>query len=232
MTYREVIKELESLKNEKGLKHYEKIFGKKDNYLGLGLTVLRKLAKKIKINANLAQELMESDYVEAKMLSIMIDDPNEYDKKRIDKLVKKLPQHYSSSPLSYYIMVLTEYIIAKSPEVEQIINNYAKSKNSTDRFIAYSTLANLGKMGKVEDKYFLPFLSTIEKTIQNEDNNVKDVMNNSMLYWGQRSKDLHEKVMKASNNIGTITVDYGDTSCQTPNVPLILSSDRILNKLS
>ena len=55
MTYQEAIKELESLKNERGIKYYKKTYGDNTNHLGLGLTQLRKLAKKIKVGVALSK---------------------------------------------------------------------------------------------------------------------------------------------------------------------------------
>lgn len=232
MTYKEVISELEALKNDRGIGYYIKTFGSKGKYLGLGLTQLRKLAKKIKVDTKLASQLFNSDYFEAKMLSFMVDDPKLYDKKRLEELIKKIPAKYNESPLSYFTMVFTEFITSKSPNAEEIVIKYSKSKNKIHRFVAYSTLNNLAKNKKIEDSYFDQFLSEIEKNIQSEENNVKDAMNNSLLSWGQRSKSLNSKVLKSFNKIGKVLVDYGETSCQTPDLPKILSSERIQKKFT
>ena len=229
MTYQQVIKELESLKNERGINYYRKTFGESDHYLGLGLTPLRKLAKKIKINPSLAEELLRSNYFEAKMLSFMTDDPKQYDKNKLEETVKRLPEKYSNSPLSYFTMIFTEYIVSKSPDVKEVIENWAKSKNAVSRFMAYSALANLGRLKNTEIDFFEKFLLNIEINIQNEHNNVKDATNNCLLYWGQINKDINSKILKSLRKIGKIVVDYGDTSCKTPDVPAILSSDRIQN---
>ncbi len=230
MTYKEVIKELEALKNDRGISYYQKTFGSDGKYLGLGLTQLKKLTKKIKVNPKLAQQLLDSEYFEAKMLSFMVDDPKQYNKKRLDDLIKSLPAKYNESPLSYFTMVFTEFITAKSPDVIEIITKYSKSKNKVHRFVAYSTLNNLGKSKNINDDYFDHFLSEIENNIQSEENNVKDAMNNSLLSWGQRSKDLNSRILKSFKKIGKVVVDYGETSCQTPDVPKILSSERIQKK--
>lgn len=232
MTYKEVIKELESLKNDRGIGYYKKSFGEDGNYLGLGLTQLRKLAKKIKTDVKIAEQLLDAEYFEAKMLSFMVDDPKQYNKKRIEDLIKKLLSKYSESPLSYFTMVFTEFISAKSPDAKDIVIKYSKSKNEVFRFIAFSTLNNLAKNKKVEDDFINQFLEIIEQNIQSEANNVKDSMNNSMLVWGQRSKTLNSKILKIYKNIGKVVVDYGETSCQTPDVPKILSSERIQKKIS
>ena len=128
MTYQEAIKELEALKNERGIGYDKKTFGDEGQYLGLGLTQLRKLAKKIKTNSKLAEKLLGSDYFEAKMLAFMIDDPIQYDKKHLERLVESLPEKYSNSPLSYFTMIFTEFIVAKSPDVKDVIIKLTKKK--------------------------------------------------------------------------------------------------------
>ena len=129
-------------------------------------------------------------------------------------------------------MVFTEYIVAKSPEVEELVTNWALSKDSVKRFIAYSAINNLGENKNIGDNFFNQFLPIIESSIQKEENNVKDAMNNSLLSWGQRNINLHSKTIKSLKKIGKVTVDYGETSCQTPDVLKILSSKRIVEKLS
>ncbi len=232
MTYQEVIKELEIFKNERGIGYYKQTFGDNSNYLGLGLTQLRKIAKKIKIDVSLAEKLMKSKYFEAKMLSLMVDDPLRYDKKSLEVLLKDLPDQYSESPLSYFTLVFTEYVVAKSPDVREVITNWAISKDAVQRFIAYATLNNLGNSKNIEDNFFNQFLPIIESNLQKEVNNVKDAMNNSLLSWGQRNTSLHSKILNSLKKIGEVNVDYGETSCQTPDVLKILSSERIIKKLS
>ena len=232
MRYKEIITELETLKNDRGISYYQKTFGTDGKYLGLGLTQLKKLAKKIKVNPTLAEQLLESEYFEAKMLSFMVDDPKLYDLKRLEKIIQSLPDKYNESPLSYFTMVFTDFISAKSPDAKEIVIKYYKSKNKTYRFIAYSTLSSLGKNKSIEENYFNQFLPEIENNIQSEENNVKDAMNNSLFYWGQRSKVLNSKILKSFKKIGKIVVDYGETSCQTPDVPKILSSERIQKKFA
>ncbi len=231
MTFDEAIKELEALKNDRVISYYKKNYGNDGKYYGLGLTKLKKLAKKIKTDPILAKQLLSSEYFEAKILSFMVDDPKLYNKQTLIDLIKKLPEQYSESPLSYFVMVLTEFIASKSPDVKEVVITLTKSKNDTHRFIGYSTLNNLGKNKKIEDNYFYQFLTLIEANIQSEVNNVKDAMYNSLLSWGQRSKELNGKIIKSFKTIGEVVVDYGDTSCKTPDVHKILISDRIQNKL-
>jgi hypothetical protein len=232
VTYKETIKELESLKNQRGIKYYQKTYGDGIDYLGLGLTPLRKLARKIKINHDLADELSLSKYFEARILSIMVDDPKLYTQKKLEKYIKLLPERFNENPLSYFTMMFTEYIVSKSPDAEKVISKLAQSKNGAERFIAYSSLANLGRINTSTDEFFIQFVSQITSNIQAEENNVKDAMNNSLLYWGQRNKKLNKLILNAYDKIGSIAVDYGDTSCKTPDVPKTLRSERIQEKIN
>jgi 3-methyladenine DNA glycosylase AlkD len=232
LTYQEVIKELESLRNERGINNYEKTYGKEYQYLGLGLTQLRKTAKKIKIDTDLAKKLQKSKYFEAKMVGIMVDDPKLFNQKKLESFLEKLPKKINENPLSYFTMILSEYIVAKSPDVKEVILKFSKSKNSSKRFIAYSSLANLGRIKSADDNYFEKFLPIIVSALQKEDNNVKDAMHNSLLSWGQRNKHLNAKIIESLKLIGKVNVDYGDTSCKTPDASKILNSERIQKKIS
>ena len=161
----------------------------------------------------------------------MIDDPKQYDQKKLESYIQNVPEKYNENPLSYFTMMLTEFIVSKSPDVEKVIVKLSKSKNGVNRFIAYSSLAKLGRTNKRENDFFEQFLPIIESNIQKEDNNVKEAMNNSLLFWGQRSKELSVKILNSFKEIGDVIVDYGTTFWQTPNVLQILSSDRIKDKL-
>ena len=46
---------------------------------------------------------------------------------------------------------------------------------------------------------------------------MKEMMAYALMTIGIRSKDLHQKSLKIAREVGDIHVDYGDTSCQSPN---------------
>jgi hypothetical protein len=72
-----VIALLEAHKNERGIANWNKLDPEKRKLktFGLGLTQLRKLAKKVGRDHQLAKELWQSDYYDAKIISLLIDDP-------------------------------------------------------------------------------------------------------------------------------------------------------------
>jgi 3-methyladenine DNA glycosylase AlkD len=74
----EVFALLETHKNERGIQHWNQCYATRQGALkcfGIGLTVLRKLAKKIGRNHKLALQLWTSDFYDEKFISLLIDDP-------------------------------------------------------------------------------------------------------------------------------------------------------------
>tara|TARA_B100002019_G_C21078137_1_gene502400 strand:+ start:438 stop:722 length:285 start_codon:yes stop_codon:yes gene_type:complete len=58
----------------------------------IGLTVLRKLAKKIGRNHKLALQLWKSDFYVAKIISILIDDPKKISREQVEEQVEEMNQ--------------------------------------------------------------------------------------------------------------------------------------------
>ena len=68
---------LEQNRNERGIKHWQRL-NPEPNALqsfGIGLTVLRKIAKKVGRNHEFAKELWKSDIYDARIIALLIDDP-------------------------------------------------------------------------------------------------------------------------------------------------------------
>ena len=77
MTKSQVLALLKDNRNERGMENWKKQ-GDKPGQLksfGIGLTQLRKLAKQIGRDRKLAGQLWKSDVYDAKVISLLIDDP-------------------------------------------------------------------------------------------------------------------------------------------------------------
>lgn len=75
---KQVFRLLQSHKNERGIQHWNRLYPTRQGGLksyGIGLTVLRKLAKTIGRNHELALQLWDSDIYDAKVIALLIDDP-------------------------------------------------------------------------------------------------------------------------------------------------------------
>ena len=74
MTKAQVVALLRENKNERGITHWKKKPRGLKSF-GIGLTQLRKLAKKVGRNHRLAKSLWNSDIYDAKIIGLLVDDP-------------------------------------------------------------------------------------------------------------------------------------------------------------
>jgi len=89
MTKSDVFDLLDANRNDRGVKNWEKL-GSETKGLksyGIGLTQLRKLAKKIGRDHALALQLWESDNYDAKILGLLIDEPKELTREQAESQV-------------------------------------------------------------------------------------------------------------------------------------------------
>ena len=102
MKKNEVFKLLDDNKNQRGIENWKKMNRSNLNSFGIGLTVLRKLAKKIGRNAELAAELWKTDNHDARIISMLIDDPRKITREQIEAQVEQLEGGY----LCHVLLVL------------------------------------------------------------------------------------------------------------------------------
>ena len=85
----EVIQLLKQNQNQRGIDNWNKM---KDTAglksFGIGLTQLRKLAKKIGRNHDLSLELWETDIYDAKTIALLIDEPKKITKEQAEEQVE------------------------------------------------------------------------------------------------------------------------------------------------
>ncbi len=77
MTVTEVLALLHAERDERGMTHWEKLGSRTAGMksYGIGLSRLRKLAKKIGRDRELAKALWRSDAYDARVIALLVDDP-------------------------------------------------------------------------------------------------------------------------------------------------------------
>lgn len=226
MTKEEVLKLLEANKDERGIKHWNRLqYGNLSSY-GIGVTQLKKLATQIGRDHQLALELWELPIYDAKTLATITDNPKEITEEQVNRQIKD----------TGFWMLCYSYcsnLLAKTTFVQKKAEEWAVSKDDLLRRCGYLLLNHLAKDNKnLDDAYFQPYLEVIEKTIQSEENFVKDAMNNALWMIGQRSKPLNARAIEIAKKIGKIEVDYGDNSCQAIDVLKHLTGERLRQKFA
>lgn len=229
MTKSEVLALLKDNRNARGETHWKKSGPENLKSFGIGLTQLRKLAKKIGKNHALAMRLWNSDVYDAKVIGALIDEPAKMTREQAEAQVEDV----EFSMLSH-VYCSCDAALAKTAFARELAVEWMGSRDHVRRRCGYLLLCELAKNQKnpeLTDAFFSRYLDRIKRSIKKEENLVRDAMNTSMLGIGKRSAALNKKAIATAKAIGPVDVDYGDNSCKPMDVLQHLTSDYIRKKL-
>lgn len=196
-----------------------------DRYLGAGLTKLKNLAKEIKKDHDLAVELWETRLHDAKLLSTMVEEPK---KATVAQLEKQVAEIYTWDLADKY----AQLVVSKHSEGQALADQWRADKTEMIRRTAMTTASELAKKNKkLADEYFATFLDHIREHIAVETNWAKEGMINALMGIGSRNAALHAVALEIAEANPGIEIDYGDTSCKTPDYLAYLQSERVREKI-
>lgn len=112
MTLKAVMTELESLADERMKKHHLKA-GAGENLFGAKMGDVRKLAKKIKTDPELASKLWKTGNLDARMLAILILKPKDRTADELDGMVRDVDYGWLADWLN-------NYVVKKHPDKERL----------------------------------------------------------------------------------------------------------------
>jgi 3-methyladenine DNA glycosylase AlkD len=198
MNYQQVIKKLKSLSNPKAVKGMARFGINPDKTLGVSIPNLRKMAKEIGKDHNLAQQLWKSGIHEARILASMIADPEKLTEKQMDSWVKDFD---SWDVCDQCCMNLFD----KVPIAWKKAINWAKQEEEFVRRASFALMACLAWHDKeAKDENFVKFFPTIKKYSVDERNFVKKAVNWALRQVGKRNLNLNKKAIKLAKEIQKI----------------------------
>ncbi len=211
---------LKELSDPRAIKVWARLNMPVESYLGVGLTKLRALAKKIRRDHDLALALWDTGIHDARLLATMIADP-----KRITK--EDVLRHAADFDFWDLSDNYCRSIIAATPLRRAFIMEWMDAKDEYLQRSAYILLAAHARADTEEkDSWFDKHVTRIEKTVQKQRNWVKEGMILALIAIGARNPILRERVLAAAEKTGRIDVDYGQSSCTAPDVVTALTSSR------
>lgn len=226
MTKQKVIQILEENKNPAGIKRWNEFNVNDLKTYGIGVTKLKKIAKTIGKNHELALDLWDIDYYDALCISCLVDEPKKVTREQIERQLNKLNFWMLSN-------LYCNSLLAKVPFMKQLSEEFTDTNDNLKKRCGFLLLYEIAKSKKnIDDDYFINYIKIISEQLQDSENYVKDAMNNALFMIGSRNKNLNNLALEAAKNIGKVHVDYGDNSCQAIDVEKRLLSDIIQNKLS
>ena len=119
MTSKDTLKQLKAMGTAQNRKVYGR-HGIKGDVCGVSYTNLKKLAKEIKVDHGLAQELWESGNFDARVLATMVADPSSVTRGMADAWARDLD--------NYGITDAFSGLVAKSPHGRTRMEKWSKSK--------------------------------------------------------------------------------------------------------
>jgi 3-methyladenine DNA glycosylase AlkD len=184
--------------------------GAGENQFGVSFATLKALAKHIKSDHALAEQLWATGNYDARNLALMIADPRATSSRQLDQWVKDLDNYGMAMSLAGFA-ARTAFAQAKAEK-------WTPAKGEYVGQCGWDLVCNLAMNDTtLPDAYFESHLQTIEWEIHSRKNRVRHSMNNAVIAIGMRNEDLMNQALAAAARIGKVEVDHGETGCKTPD---------------
>ena len=215
--------------NPKGIENWNKLSntGGLTSY-GIGLTVQRKLAKKIGRDRELAQELWESDNYDAKVLGLLIDDPKQITVEQAEYQVENL-----NAGMLCHVFSSCDATLAKSPVAFETATRWLKSDDSMRRRCAFGLVYELSKKKSKQpsDDFFMSVIEQIAAEYKHRPKSEYLAMGCALMGVGKRTIELNQAALKPAREIGPIDFSEDGSKCDPFDVSKHLTSDYLKQKL-
>ncbi|MFC1964661.1 DNA alkylation repair protein [Chloroflexota bacterium] len=163
--------------------------------LGVSIPDLRKLAKELGMDHELALGLWQTGIAEARIAAAMIDDPNKVTETQMEDWVKDIN---SWDVCDQVCMNLFE----KTPLAWTKIIDWSSREEEFVKRTAFSLIACLARHDKkAEDENFLELLPIITRVSTDERNFVKKAVNWALRNIGKRNQSLNKAVIDEAKKI-------------------------------
>lgn len=229
MTKSEVMKLLKANQNQRGIENWEKMA--KDSGLksfGMGLTVLRKLAKQVGKDHDLAMVLWQTDVYDAKVIGLLIDDPKQMSREQIEQQVEDLAGGHLA-----HVFSSCGANLAKATFSRELADDWMESEDPVRKRCAYGLQYEFSKSktkSAPDDVYFKNVIKRIDQEFGRQDIDTQMAMGAAIMSIGMRSKPLHGPALKVAKKI--CPIDFDPTGkCDPFDAVKHLTSDRVKQKL-
>jgi 3-methyladenine DNA glycosylase AlkD len=169
-----------------------------DRRLGVSVPDMRKMAKELGKDHELAAELWKTGVPEARIVAAMIDKPEKLTEHQMENWVKDIN---SWDVCDQVCMNLFE----KTPLAWKKISDWSKREEEFVKRTAFALIACLAWHDKeTEDEKFVKILQVIKLGATDERNFVKKAVNWALRNIGKRNQNLNRAAIKAAKEIQQI----------------------------
>lgn len=195
MTYEEIIIKLKKESNPKNVEGMARFGISPKNTLGISIPFLRKLAKEIGKDHQIADKLWKSGIHEARILAGMVDEKEKVTEKQMDKWAGQFDSWDVCDQVCMNLFDKTIYAFDKAIE-------WTKQKREFHKRAGFALMACLAWHDKISpDSKFEKFFPFIVKESTDERNFVKKAVNWSLRQIGKRNEKLKKTAIKTAEEI-------------------------------
>lgn len=195
MQYGKIVRELRSMSNPKNVEGMQRFGIRGGEMLGISVYEIRRMAKNIGKNHELAQKLWDSKIHEARMLACFVDDPKQVTEEQMDR--------WTGDFESWDICdQCCSNLFDKTPFAEKKIFEYSKRSEEFVKRTGFVLIATRSVHDKkAKDSEFEKYLPIIKREATDERNFVRKAVNWSLRQIGKRNLTLNRKAIKIGEEI-------------------------------
>ena len=231
MTVADVLALLDTERDERGIRHWEKLGARTGGMrtYGIGLTRLRAMAKKIGRDRALSQALWSTDVYDARVLALLIDDPAQITRAQAEQQVEQL-----GGGMLAHVFASCDATLAKTPFVVELADAWVRHDDAVRRACGYTLLYEASKFrGKKApcEPFFLSVVARIGESIHAESEQVRMAMGAALMGIGKRSVVLNRAALEMARSVGPIAFTSASGECAPFDVVKHLTTDRLKESL-
>jgi 3-methyladenine DNA glycosylase AlkD len=198
MQYREILKQLRDLSNPDAVAGMARFGINPHNTYGVSLPNLRRMAKHIGENHNLALRLWASGIHEGRILACLVDSPAAVGEEQMESWVKDFDSWDVCDQCCSNLFDKTRFAYRKATQWSRRKEEFVKRAG----FVLMATLAVHDREAK--DEAFDKFLPIIKRESTDERNFVKKAVNWALRQIGKRNLYLNRRAMETARDIQAI----------------------------
>ena len=177
---------------------------------GVSFADLKTLMKRIKVDHELALALWDTGNVDARHLAVKIADPRRMTPKELDR--------WASGDSARGCHAYVAHLAVEGPHGLSRADAWLKSGSEPQRCCGWMLAGALAKLDEaVPSNWFASRIAAIENAIHQAPNHEREAMNGALISIGCRDAAMRKVALLAAKRIGPVSVDHGDTACETPD---------------
>ena len=195
MTCQEIINQLQALASEKHKANVTKLGIPEENSIGVSTAEIRTLAKSIEKSQDLAYELWQSGYHEARLLAVLLFDKKKMTLHEVDALM--------SDVISWDLCDhLCKNLIVKMKDFDQLITQWITSEHTYQKRGAFTLMASAAIHKKdITEETLDAYLALIQEHSKNEQDHIKKSVSWALREIGKHDFDTYEKALLLAHNL-------------------------------